>query len=247
MPNIKMIIAYDGKRYQGFQKNKNAKETIQEKLNETLSKYFEMPIDCIASGRTDKGVHALGQVINFRVNQDYDLAQVKKDLTTYLPKDIIIKTVAFAEERFHSRLNAKSKTYQYRLWKHEAKERPLFEREYVYELNQKVDSERMQSAARHFIGEHDFKGFSTDKSKKSTIRTITDIDIVETDTEIIVTIQGNGFLYNMVRIIMGTLIEIGTGDRKIETIETVFEEKDRSQAGYTVPAHGLCLLAVSYE
>lgn len=247
MQNLKLTIAYDGTKYQGYQKNKNASNTIQEKLNSTFSKYFNTTVECIASGRTDKGAHALGQVINFKVDTVLtDLQALKSDLNNYLPHDIVIKSIERVEELFHSRFNAVEKTYQYRIWKFNADVPPLFERNYVYVLDRKIKSKYMRAAIPKLIGEHDFKAFSSDKTKKSTVRTISDITIDENENELIISFTGNGFLYNMVRILTGTLVEIGAKERKLDSIDKIFQTNNREDAGYTVPANGLFLMDVKY-
>lgn len=247
MYNYKLTIGYDGARYQGWQKNKNAKDTIQTKLENVISEVIGEKIQITGSGRTDKGVHAQAQVANFKTKQRQKSTELKAALNALLPDDIVIQAVNKVDDDFHSRFSSLSKTYRYTIWKAEAERRPLFERKFVYPIEYVLDIDSMLIAAQHLLGEHDFKGFSNDKTKKSTIRTINSIDIIEDDDFIEIEINGNGFLYNMVRVIVGTLIEIGTGERHDSSIETIFATKDRLKAGYTVPAKGLCLVEVIYE
>lgn len=256
--NYKLVIAFDGGRYQGWQKNKNAKETIQHRIDMHLSSILGEEISIQGSGRTDKGAHAKGQVANFKTKQRINPGKLLHDLNKSLPEDISVLSISKVDDQFHSRFSAKSKTYVYTIWKVFAREKPLFQRKYVYALTEDIveaickkvkaiDVEIMKEASQVFIGEHDFKGFSSDKTKKSTIRKIERIDIEEDDQKIVIRITGDGFLYNMVRIMVGTLVEVGLGVRAKESIEAIFESKDRNQAGYTVPAQGLCLESVDFE
>lgn len=244
--NYKLVIGYDGARYQGWQKNKNAKETIQTKLETALSKLLDEPIRLTGSGRTDKGVHAEGQVANFTTQERQKSNALKYQLNHVLPKDIVIRSVQKVAIDFHSQFAAKNKTYRYTLWKANAEDMPLFERKYVTQLEDKVDIDHMLLGAEKFLGQHDFKGFSNDKTKKNTERTINSIDIIDEGNYIEVVINGDGFLYNMVRIIVGTLVEVGKGERHDDSIEKIFQHKTRGEAGITLPAQGLCLMSVEY-
>lgn len=247
MRNIRLIIEYDGSRYQGWQRlggDSNA-NTIQGKLEAVLSKMTGEDININGSGRTDAGVHAYGQVANFHTNCTISLDQIKDYLTKYLPSDIGIVKVEEASERFHSRLNAKEKTYLYRIALPGVSN--VFARKYLWYFPENLDIEKMKEAASLLIGTHDFKGFSSiKKTKKSTIRTIYDIKIKKTKKEIQITYTGNGFLHNMVRILTGTLAEIGCGKMKPEDISKVLESTKRSDAGLTAPPQGLFLVSVEY-
>lgn len=250
MKNIKLIISYDGTRYNGWQKQGNTKNTIQEKMEETISRIVGEKIELTGSGRTDAGVHALGQVANFHVLQmnitDRKLDKLKDDLNQYLPKDIRILHICEAPERFHARLNAVGKHYSYRIDNGDVAD--IFHRNYLVRLEEKLDIELMKKAAEYLIGKHDFMSFCANKKmKKSTVRTITKLDISEKDGIIRLDFYGNGFLYNMIRIIMGTLIEVGFGKRKPEDVKRIIEAKDRKEAGYLAPAKGLFLEEVFYE
>lgn len=246
MYNYKLTIAYDGARYSGWQKNKNAKDTIQTKLESVINEVVGEKVQLIGSGRTDKGAHAEHQVANFHCKARQK-SSLKYQLNSLLPDDIVVQEVNKMDENFHARFSAESKVYRYTLWKANCEKMPLFERKYVYHLEERVDVDLMLIAAQKFIGKHDFKGFSSDKTKKSTEREIYRLDVIEEEDFIEIEVEGDGFLYNMVRIIVGTLIEIGTGARHDESIDQVFETGDRSKAGYTVPAKGLSLVDVIYE
>lgn len=244
--NYKLDIAYDGAKYNGWQRQKKANVTIQGKIESVLSKLYNEEIKIIGSGRTDGGVHALNQVANYHTDKTYDVDYIKTYLNNYLPEDIIIRDVVKKDNRFHSRFNAKSKTYIYKIWKKEAIELPLFERKYVYQVDSALNISLMREAAKLLEGEHDFKGFSSDKTKKSTIRTINSINIIEDENEILFEINGDGFLYNMVRIVVGTLLEISWGKRDIRTIDSIFNNKIRQEAGFTAPPNALFLKEVVY-
>ncbi|MBN2879979.1 MAG: tRNA pseudouridine(38-40) synthase TruA [Clostridia bacterium] len=244
--NYKLQISYDGTKYKGWQRNKKTGDTIQARIEETLSKYLGVHIEIIGAGRTDAGVHAKMQVANFNVKQKIDCNTLRRDLNRYLPKDIVINDVAIADDRFHSRFNAKSKTYIYTIWKADAKYPPLFERKYVYECEKVFDIKLMKKAAEQFLGKHDFIGFSSDRTKKSTVRSIEKIEIAEDDFTVKLSFTGDGFLYNMVRIIAGTLIEIAAGEMDEKVIDAVFKANNRELAGFTAPSCGLCLETVEY-
>lgn len=242
-----MFIAYDGTRYNGWQKQGNTDNTIQGKLERILSNMFEEEIEVHASGRTDAGVHAKAQVAHFHTSNDtYTLQDVSEVLTMYLPNDIAVYHMEEVGPRFHSRLNAKSKVYHYKIWNSHIPN--VFEHRYMYEVEQPLDVDAMREAAKYFVGTHDFKGFNSNKRmKKSTVRTIYSLDIEQDRERVTLKFDGNGFLYNMVRIITGTLIEVGLGKRKPEEMEALIQAKNREQAGFTAPAQGLCLMFVSYE
>lgn len=246
MYNYKLTIGYDGARYSGWQKNRNAKDTIQTKLETVLFDVIGEKVQLIGSGRTDKGVHAEHQVANFHCKSRQKAGSLKYQLNSLLPDDIVVQAVNKVEDDFHARFSAESKTYRYTLWKANCETLPVFERKYVYHLEEKVDVDLMLIASQKFIGKHDFKGFSSDKTKKSTEREIFRIDVIEEEDFIEIEIEGDGFLYNMIRIIVGTLLEIGMGRCHDDTIDQVFESGDRNLAGYTVPAKGLCLVDVEY-
>lgn len=246
MYNIKMILAYDGGKYNGWQLQGNTDLTIQGKLEEKLSMLLGEEIKVIGSGRTDRGVHALGQVANFHTSQSVDVKALKKKINEELPKDIKILKMDIAGERFHSRLNAKSKIYEYRIWNGEVPN--IFERKYCFQYKDHLSIEKMKEAASYLEGVHDFKGFcSNKKMKKSSVREIYSIQIVKEGDWIILSFHGNGFLYNMVRIITGTLIEVGSGKRKVEEVENALESLERKDAGFLAAPEGLFLKEVFYS
>lgn len=249
MRNIKMIIQYDGSRYKGWQKQNikgTSVSTIQDKLEKVLSKMTGEEIQVVGCGRTDTGVHADNYIANFKTNSSAHIVDFKEYLKMYLPEDIVIKDMMNASERFHSRLNIVSKTYVYTVDNNEYCD--VFMKRYAYHIEDKLDTTKMKEASKVLIGTHDFQSFTSLKPKngKSTIRTINSIDIVEENNIIKIIYNGNGFLLNMVRIIVGTLIEVGKGNLSIENMRSILEEKDRSKAGEKAPAKGLCMLKVEY-
>ena len=246
--NIKLVLEYDGSRYDGWQKQGNTDNTIQGKLETILLKWTGENIEIHGSGRTDAGVHARGQVANFHVDSKIcpDAKTAMEYLNRYLPDDIRILEAEEAEDRFHSRLWATRKTYAYVVDTGEKKS--VFERKYVYGLGEKVNIEAMRKAAELLVGEHDFKSFcSNKKMKKSTVRRLDSIEIKEDGTKIVLEYTGNGFLYNMVRILTGTLLEVGMGKRKPEQMTEILLAENREAAGMTAPPEGLFLMSVEYE
>ena len=244
MKNYKITIQYDGTKYNGWQKQGNTKNTIQEKFENVLSRMCGENTEIYASGRTDSGVHALCQVANFKCKTILSEPEIMDYLNSYLPDDILVTSISLAGERFHSRLNAVSKTYEYLI---ATKKPDVFLRKYVYRTDEIPDIQKMKSAALLLLGTHDFKGFSSvKKTNKSTVRTINSIDITENDGIIKITVSGNGFLYNMVRIIVGTLLDIGTGKLSKDVIPQIFSELKRDMAGTTLPPQGLKLVNVFY-
>ena len=244
MKNFKIVLEYDGTKYNGWQKQGNTKNTIEYKFLEILRKMTGKETEISASGRTDSGVHAKGQVANFKIETDMSAEEVFSYMNTYLPEDIRVLSCIEADGRFHSRLNAKKKTYMYRIYQGKP---PVFERKYVYSVDMPLDAEKMQEGAKYFLGKHDFKAFCTkQKMKKSTIREIYSLDVIENGEELDIIVCGNGFLYNMVRIISGTLFKVGTGEILPEDIKAIIEERNREKAGDTLPPCGLVLLLVEY-
>ncbi len=246
MRNFKIILQYEGTRYQGWQRQDSTGNTIQGKLEAILGKMTGLGfVQVDGSGRTDSGVHALGQVANFKIDTNMTAIQIMDYINQYLPDDIGVISIKEVPERFHSRLNAKGKTYQYRIWNSSIP--CVFKRRYVYELEKELNIDDMKKAADFFIGKHDFKAFTSNKkSKKSTIRTIEAITITKDGNEIIIDYKGDGFLYHMVRIMTGTLIEVGLGKRTIESVQDLLKNGKREMAGELAPAKGLCLMEVRY-
>ncbi|MBQ7875825.1 MAG: tRNA pseudouridine(38-40) synthase TruA [Clostridia bacterium] len=262
MKNYKMTIQYDGTKYQGWQRLKDTDKSIQGKIEDVLSRMCSHKVEIHGSGRTDAGVHAIGQVASFKIETDKTLCEIQDYLNRFLPEDIAVIKVCQAEDRFHARLTPCRKTYLYRI--NNSNISDVFERKYVYQVKEELDIDAMKKAASYLIGQHDFVGFSSlKKVKKSTVRTVYEVRIEESDNlsgssshlplhkggnnEVDIYITGDGFLYNMVRIIVGTLIEIGLGKRCASDIQKVLETKNRELAGVTAPAQGLTLYKVDYE
>ena len=244
MRNIRLDICYDGTRYRGWQRLTGVEDTIQGKLETALSRILEEPIEISGSGRTDAGAHALGQVANFHCENAMPCQEILAQLRRYLPEDIGIYSCQEVSQRFHARLNAQRKTYRYRVWNSQIP--CVLERRQVYIYPEKLDLVKMEQAAASFLGEHDFSAFNANKKmKKSTLRRIDSIQIRAEGNELQFFFTGNGFLYNMVRILVGTLLEVGIGQRKPESIPQLFGAK-REDAGFLVPAQGLCLMEVEY-
>jgi tRNA pseudouridine38-40 synthase len=245
MRNIKMTIKYDGSRYKGFQRLQDNDMTIQGKIESVLRKMTEEPIEIVGSGRTDMGVHAYGQVANFKTNTELSLKKIKTYLYEYLPEDIVVTNLEEVEERFHSRYNAKSKVYLYKIYNNEAHD--PFAKKYTTHIARKLDINLMKEASKELVGEHDFTSFVSSKSKKkSNVRNIHSIEIQENNSTIEIYVEGDGFLYNMVRIISGTLIDAGLRKKSVNDIKYMLEAKDRTVASETAPAKGLYLYKVKY-
>lgn len=246
MYTYRLTLSYDGSRYNGWQKQGNTPNTIQEKLETLLTRLIGEPIEANGSGRTDAGVHAMGQVVSFRCTEKQNCTTLLADIRRYLPEDIGALELSEASPRFHARLNAVSKTYVYRVWNSDAPN--VFERKYMYTVPDALNLSAMEAAASHMLGTHDFMSFCANKRmKKSTVRTVESIKIQPLGNELRFTVSGDGFLYNMVRIIVGTLLEVGTGKRDADSIPALLDAKDRSKAGYLVPPQGLRLEKVFYD
>jgi tRNA pseudouridine38-40 synthase len=244
MRNLRLDICYDGTRYRGWQRLSGTDNTIQGKIEVALSRILDEHIEISGSGRTDAGVHARGQVANFHCENKMPVEALLRQLRQYLPEDIGILRCKDVSERFHARLNAKEKTYLYRLWN---SENPcVFERRYVSHVLENLDLGAMEAAAQHLCGEHDFSAFcGNPKFKKSTVRYIRTVNICRQGDEIHIHFTGNGFIHNQVRIMVGTLVEVGRGERHPDSIPALFGGK-RSDAGFLAPAQGLCLMEVVY-
>lgn len=245
MYNYKLTIQYDGTRYRGWQVQGNTDQTIQGKVEGVLSRLTGQPVELHGSGRTDAGVHALGQVANVKLPRPFDPSELLRELNRYLPADIGVIAVEPAPERFHARLNARSKTYRYRIWNSEIPN--VLERSYLYPLPEPLDVAAMERAAADLVGTHDFRSFcGLKRFKKSTVRTITDIIITQHSSEVRLEFTGNGFLMRMVRILAGTLVEVGLGQRAADAMPAVLAAQDRAAAGPALPAQGLALVRVEY-
>lgn len=244
MRNIRLDICYDGTRYRGWQRLTNTDNTIQGKLERALSRILEENIEITGSGRTDAGTHALCQVANFHCSSTMETQEILSKLRMYLPDDIGIYSCKNASPRFHARLNAKTKTYRYRVWNSDAP--CVFERKYVYVHPRELNQTAMQQAAEYYLGEHDFSAFCANKNmKKSTVRYIESFEVKRQGNELVFLVTGNGFLHHMVRIMVGTLLEVGRGERDADSIPELFGAQ-RAQSGELIPACGLCLMEVSY-
>ena len=244
MRNLRLDICYDGSRYRGWQRLPGTDNTIQGKIEQCLSRILGEEIEISGSGRTDAGVHAEGQVANFHCESTMPAAEILSQLRRYLPEDIGIYSCQDVSARFHARLNAREKTYRYRIW--DAETPCVFARRFVTVLPERLDVEAMRQAAVYLEGEHDFSAFcGNPKFKKSTVRYVRSVRIERKDGELQISFTGNGFIHNQVRIMVGTLIEVGRGERSPESIPALFGGK-REQAGFLAPAQGLCLMEVTY-
>ncbi|MCX7694327.1 MAG: tRNA pseudouridine(38-40) synthase TruA [Caloramator sp.] len=244
MKNIKIIIEYDGTNYVGWQKQKNGL-SISEVIEGAIYKVTKQNVELIGSGRTDAGVHARGQVANFLIDTKIQPERLKDAINSKLPSDITIIQSAEVDREFHSRYNSKGKWYSYTIFNR--LEPSPFYNKYAAHIRYSLDLEKMKSAAKYLIGTHDFAAFKSEGSSvKTTVRTIYSIDIIKDGDIIRLDFKGDGFLYNMVRIITGTLIDVGRGRISTNDIPKILEAKNRSLAGFTAPACGLCLEKVYY-
>lgn len=244
MRNIKLIIEYDGKGFNGWQKQPN-KLNIQGEIERAIEEITGESIDLIASGRTDAGVHSLGQTANFKTESKIPIEKIPIAINSKLKQSIIIKSAEEVDERFHSRYNVKSKKYKYTI--NNSKYGSAIYRNVEYHFPIKLNIENMQKAAKYFEGEHDFKAFkASGTSSKSSVRKIYKAEVIKNEDRIYIELTGNGFLYNMVRIISGTLLDVGSGKIAPEEIKNIIETKDRKLAGKTLPPQGLCLVEVNY-
>ena len=243
--NFRLTLCYDGTRYRGWQRQGNTSDTIQGKLETLLSRFLEQDVEVHGSGRTDAGVHALGQTASFRADTDLSCGELLSSLRSFLPEDIGALSLEEVPGRFHARLSAKEKTYVYRVWNSCAP--CVFERKYVFPYPSALDVQAMSEAAAALRGRHDFSAFSSGKKKgRSCVRTLRSAEVRQAGNEILLTFTADGFLYNMVRIMTGTLLEIGTGERPADDIARILQSRDRAEAGFTAPARGLCLMKVRY-
>lgn len=246
MKTYKMVLCYDGSRYNGWQKQGNTDNTLQEKLEKILTEIAGVETEIAGSGRTDAGTHAKGQVASFRMDWKRTAAELLTEINGWLPEDVGALSLEEAEPRFHARLNAKAKRYVYTIWTGEMP--PVFWRKYSFWCKDELDVEAMKEAASAFVGTHDFKSFCANKRmKKSTVRTIYDINIEQKEQRLVLSFTGNGFLYQMVRILTGTLIEVGEGKRSSMEMEEILAAENREAAGFTAPSRGLMLDEVFYE
>lgn len=244
MRNIKLIIEYDGKSFNGWQKQPG-KLNIQGEIEQAIGEITGEEIELIASGRTDAGVHSLGQTANFKTESNIPVDKFPIAINSKLKKTIVIQSAEEVEERFHSRYSVKSKRYRYTI--NNSKYGSAIYKNLEYHFPIKLDVEEMKKAAKYFEGEHDFKGFkASGTSSKSSVRKIFKAEVIQDNDRIYIELTGSGFLYNMVRIISGTLLDVGQGKIKADDISEIILSKDRMKAGKTLPAHGLCLMEVTY-
>ncbi len=246
MRNIKLIIEYDGKEFNGWQKQPT-KLNIQGTIEQAIKNITGEEVDLTASGRTDAGVHAFGQVANFKTNSNIPVEKIPIALNSNLKKSIRVISAEEVDDRFHSRLTCKKKTYRYIINNSEFSS--AIYRNLETHIPQKLNIEKMQIAVKYFEGEHDFKAFkASGTSSKSSVRTIYKAEVMQMpNNRIYIELTGNGFLYNMVRIIAGTLVDVGTEKIEPEDIKKIIESKDRNLSGKTLPPNGLYLLNVEYE
>ncbi|QOY37873.1 tRNA pseudouridine(38-40) synthase TruA [Anaerobacillus isosaccharinicus] len=245
MNNYMLTIQYDGGRYKGWQRLGSGENTIQGKIEQVLSELVGKQTEIIGSSRTDAGVHAFAQIANVKLDGKHSEMEIKKYLNRYLPQDISIKEVTLVHERFHARYNTKDKTYLYKIW-NEDYTNP-FMRKFSMHVEKKLNIDNMKIAGQYFIGEHDFTAFSNAKSKKKTmVREIYSLDINENNGFVEIRVRGNGFLYNMVRKMVGTLIEVGLGQIEAEAIPTILHSKERNQTGIMADSAGLYLERIDF-
>ena len=245
MKNYRLVLSYEGTRYRGWQRQGNTAGSIQEKLETLLSRLLEQKVELSASGRTDAGVHARMQVCSFRGETERGAEELLRELRRYLPEDIGAVSLEEAEPRFHARLSCREKTYLYRIWNSESPN--VFTRRFQLRVPGALDDKAMERAARLLCGEHDFAAFcSLKNARRSTVRDLRSVEIRREGEELQLYFTGDGFLYNMVRILTGSLLEVGQGLRSPESLAEALQSKDRALAGPTAPAQGLCLWEVKY-
>ena len=244
--NIKLVVAYNGSRYHGWQRQADGLPTVQAALEGALQRVVGHPVTVNGAGRTDAGVHALGQVANFFTsNLAIPLANLRRAADSRCPPDIGVLSAEEVGPDFHASRSAVGKTYRYRIYIGAAK--PVARAEQVYHCRCPLEAEPMAFAARRLLGRHDFRGFaSSAETRQNTVRTITRCEVTNCEDELHVTISGDGFLYKMVRNIVGVLVEIGRGRWDADRIDLIFSSGDRRHAGPTAPASGLCLMHVAY-
>ena len=243
--NVKLTIQYDGTRYDGWQRQGNTDNTLQGRLEGVLSRMVGKPVEIQGAGRTDAGVHARGQVASVHLPEGYTPQEVQNYLNRYLPEDVAVVEVVEVGERFHARLSATGKEYRYHIRMGSVPN--VFARKYQYRVEEPLDLAAMERAAGHLTGKHDFRSFCGNRHfKKSTVREVFHIGVEVCGSDLTLVYRGDGFLYNMVRILTGTLLEVGLGQRTTESMVDVLEARERTAAGKTAPAQGLVLQEVYY-
>lgn len=243
--NFKLTIQYDGTRYDGWQRQGNTDNTLQGRLEGVLSRMVGKPVEIQGAGRTDAGVHARGQVASVHLPEGYTPQEVQNYLNRYLPEDVAVVEVVEVGERFHARLSATGKEYRYHIRMGSVPD--VFARKYQYRVEEPLDLAAMERAAGYLTGKHDFRSFCGNRRfKKSTVREVFHIGVEVCGSDLTLIYRGDGFLYNMVRILTGTLLEVGLGQRTPESMVDILEAKERTAAGKTAPAQGLVLQEVYY-
>ena len=244
--NVKLTIQYDGTRYDGWQRQGNTDNTLQGRLEGVLSRMVGKPVEIQGAGRTDAGVHARGQVASVHLPDGYTPQEIQDYLNHYLPEDVAVVAVEQVGERFHARLSATGKEYRYHIRMGTVPD--VFARKYQYRVEEPLDIPAMERAAQLFTGKHDFRSFCGNRRfKKSTVREVFHIGVEVCGSDLTLIYRGDGFLYHMVRILTGTLLEVGLGERTPESMVDILEAKERTAAGKTAPAQGLVLQEVYYE
>ena len=243
--NFKLTIQYDGTRYDGWQRQGNTDNTLQGRLEGVLSRMVGKPVEIQGAGRTDAGVHARGQVASVHLPEGYTPQEVQNYLNRYLPEDVAVVDVVEVGERFHARLSATGKEYRYHIRMGSVPD--VFARKYQYRVEEPLDIPAMERAAGYLTGKHDFRSFCGNRRfKKSTVREVFHIGVEVCGSDLTLVYRGDGFLYNMVRILTGTLLEVGLGQRTPESMVDILEARERTAAGKTAPAQGLVLQEVYY-
>ena len=243
--NVKLTIQYDGTRYDGWQRQGNTDNTLQGRLEGVLSRMVGKPVEIQGAGRTDAGVHARGQVASVHLPEGYTPQEIQNYLNRYLPEDVAVVEVVEVGERFHARLSATGKEYRYHIRMGTVPD--VFARKYQYRVEEPLDLAAMERAAGYLTGKHDFRSFCGNRRfKKSTVREVFHIGVEVCGSDLTLVYQGDGFLYNMVRILTGTLLEVGLGQRTPESMVDILEARERTAAGKTAPAQGLVLQEVYY-
>lgn len=244
--NVKLTIQYDGTRYDGWQRQGNTDNTLQGRLEGVLSRMVDSPVEIQGAGRTDAGVHARGQVASVHLPDGYTPQEIQDYLNHYLPEDVAVVAVEQVGERFHARLSATGKEYRYHIRMGTVPD--VFARKYSYRVEEPLDIPAMERAAQYLTGKHDFRSFCGNRRfKKSTVREVFHIGVEVCGNDLTLIYRGDGFLYHMVRILTGTLLEVGLGERTPESMVDILEAKERTAAGKTAPAQGLVLQEVYYE
>jgi len=244
MRTIKLVIEYEGTRYHGWQAQAGG-QTLQQVIGKAVEAVVHEPVELHGSGRTDAGVHAIAQVAHFKTESAIPAEKLVHAINSHLPRDIVITSAEDMHDTFHARYDAVRKTYRYTIIERET--RPVLERHFVFRPKFAVDVERMRAAAVHLLGEHDFSAFESKSDDRGSVRTIERLDITQDGPRTMIEITADGFLYNMVRTIVGTLLEVSRGSIEPHDVKRILESRDRSNAGPTAPACGLCLVCVGYE